>query len=119
MTIRECSRNSAGQGEVAPSYFAHPPAVALAGVAKSEFEGVPSVAGPGAALNEKLAVFRKLVEQGKTGGKLPLEELFGVIDEGALFLRQRALVERFQHGALLKAVKNPVDHGLIGAISGK
>lgn len=58
----------------------------LAGVAEGEFRRVPGLAGPGAAVDEKLAVFRELVQQGEAGGELALEEFFGVIDEGTLFL---------------------------------
>jgi hypothetical protein len=62
------------------------PAVALARMTKGEFEGVPGFAGPGAAVDEELAVPGKLVEQGEAGGELAFEELFGVVDEGTFFL---------------------------------
>lgn len=54
--------------------------------AEGEFEGVPSLACASAAVDEELAVFRKLVEQRKAGEKLPFKELLGVIDEGTFLL---------------------------------
>jgi hypothetical protein len=80
----------------------HALTVILAGKAKGEFEGVPGLARPGAAVDEELAILRKLVEQGEAGGELPLEELLGVINESALFFREGTLAEGFQHGPLLK-----------------
>lgn len=73
-------------------------------MAEGEFEGVPGLAGASSAVDEELAVFRKLVEQRKAGNELPFEKLLGVVDEGAFLLRQGALAEGFQHGALLKGI---------------
>jgi hypothetical protein len=44
----------------------HALAVALAGMAEGEFEGVPGFTGPGAAVDEELAILRKLVKQGES-----------------------------------------------------
>jgi hypothetical protein len=41
-------------------------------VAEGEFKGMPGFAGTGATVNEKLPVFRELVEQYEAGGELPL-----------------------------------------------
>lgn len=87
----------------------HALAVALAGVTKREFKGVPGFSGPGAAVDEQLAVFRELVEQRKAGGELPFEELLGVIDEGTFFLWQGPLAKGFQHGTLLKGIDGIAD----------
>jgi hypothetical protein len=36
-------------------------------------------------VDEELAVFGELAEQGEDGRELPLEEFHGVVDEGAFF----------------------------------
>lgn len=87
----------------------HALSVAVASVAECEFEGVPGLAGARAAVDEELAVFRELVQEGESGSELPFEELLGVIDEGALFLRQRSRAEGFQHGAFFQRVDGIAD----------
>lgn len=82
----------------------HALAVALAGVAEGEFEGMPSFSGAGATANEELPIFRKLIKQGKAGGELPFEKLLCVINEGALFFWESPLPKGFQNSALLKRI---------------
>lgn len=87
----------------------HTLAIALAGVAESEFKGMPCLAGSRSAMDEKLAILGKLVEQGEAGSELSLEELLGVIDEGSLFFRDRTLAKGFKHRSPLERIDGTAD----------